>query len=105
VFVKKPERIVAPGLIMVLCLLVYRLAEFRLRTRLAETDQTIPDQVHKPTTRPTMRWVFQCFEGIELLHVQTAVTSLVFVLGLQPVHQLILHLLGPLYEDIYTPSG
>ena len=62
-------------------------------------------QVHKPTTRPTMRWVFQCFEGIELLHVQTAVISLVFVLGLQPVHQLILHLLGPLYEDIYTPSG
>ncbi len=55
VFVKKPERIVALSLIMVLCLLVYRLAEFRLRARLAETEQTIPDQVHKPTARPTMR--------------------------------------------------
>src|SRR5713101_7395217 len=55
VFVKKPERIIALSLIMVLCLLVYRLAEFRLRTRLAETEQTIPDQVHKPTARPTMR--------------------------------------------------
>jgi transposase len=33
VFVKKPERIMALSLIMVLCLLVYRLAEFRLRTR------------------------------------------------------------------------
>jgi hypothetical protein len=32
--------------IMVLCLLIYRLAEFRLRARLAETQQTIPDQVH-----------------------------------------------------------
>ena len=105
VFVKKPERIVALGLIMVLCLLIYRLAEFRLRARLAETEQTIPDQVHKPTARPTMRWVFQCFEGIELLHVQTAATSLMLVLRLQPVHRLILQLLGPLYENIYTPSG
>jgi len=105
VFVKKPERIIALSLIMVLCLLIYRLAEVRLRARLAETEQTIPDQVHKPTARPTMRWVFQCFEGIELLHVQTAATSLLLVLGLQPVHRLILQLLGPLYEHIYTPSG
>ncbi len=105
VFVKKPERIMALSFIMVLCLLVYRLAEFRLRSRLAETQQTIPDQVHKPTARPTMRWVFQCFEGIELLHVQTAATSLILVLRLHPVHRLILQLLGPLYEHIYTPSG
>jgi transposase len=105
VFVKKPERIIALSLIMVLCLLVYRLAEFRLRTRLAETEQTLPDQVHKPTARPTMRWVFQCFEGVELLHVQTASTSLTVVLRLQPVHRLILALLGPLYEQLYQASG
>ena len=105
VFVKKPERIMALSFIMVLCLLVYRLAEFRLRSRLAESGQTIPDQVQKPTARPTMRWVFQCFEGIELLHVQTATTSLVLVLRLLPVHRLILHLLGPPYEKLYNLSG
>ena len=102
---KKPQRVMAVSFIMVLCLLIYRLAEFRLRSRLVETQQTIPDQVHKPTARPTMRWVFQSFEGIELLHVHTAATSLILVLRLQPVHQLILHLLGPLYEKIYNPSG
>ncbi len=105
VFVKKPERIMALSFIMVLCLLVYRLAEVRLRARLAETQQTIPDQVHKPTARPTMRWVFQCFEGIELLHVQTDAASLTIVLRLRPLHRLILALLGPLYEQIYNPSG
>jgi transposase len=105
VFVKKTERIIALSLIMVLCLLVYRLAEYRLRTRLAETEQTIPDQVQKPTARPTMRWVFQCFEGIELLHVQTSTTSLTIVLRLESVHRLILALLGPLYQKIYNPSG
>ena len=105
VFVKKPERIMALSLIMVLCLLVYRLAEFRLRTRLAETAQTIPNQVQKPTAYPTMRWVFQCFEGIELLHIYTFSSSRTLVLRLQPIHQLILSLLGPLYEQMYLSSS
>ena len=52
VFVKKPERIIALSLIMVLCLLVYRLAEYRLRARLAETEQTIPDQVEQADSTP-----------------------------------------------------
>ena len=44
VFVKKVERVMATGFVMVLCLLVYRLAEHRLRQRLAETGATVPDQ-------------------------------------------------------------
>jgi transposase len=62
--VKKPEQILTLSLIMVLCLLVSRLADFRLRTHLAEMAQTIPDQAQKPTAYPTMRWVFQCFDGV-----------------------------------------
>jgi transposase len=106
VFLKKPERIMALSLVMVLCLLVYRLAEHRLREQLAATGQTIPDQVKKPTNRPTMLWVFQCFEGIELLHIRhgpDAVTSL--VLRLAPLHQQILALLGPTYEQLYESSN
>jgi transposase len=45
----------ATGFVMVLCLLVYRLAEHRLRQRLAETGETVPDQLKKPTQRPTLR--------------------------------------------------
>ena len=40
------KRIMALSFIMVLCLLIYRLAEVRLRSRLAQTQQTIPDQLH-----------------------------------------------------------
>ena len=47
---KKPERIVALSLVMVLCLLVYRLAEHRLRDQLAATGQTVPNQL-KQTDR------------------------------------------------------
>jgi transposase len=93
----------ALSLIMVLCLLVYRLAEHRLREQLVATGQTIPDQVKKPTHRPTMRWVFQCFEGIELLHIRhgPAQTTLL-ILRLTPLHQQILALLGPSYEHFYA---
>ena len=102
VFVKKPARIVALSLVMVLCLLVYRLAEHRLREQLAATGQTIPNQVKKPTDRPTMRWVFQCFEGIDLLHIRHGPDPTVaVVLRLEPLHQQILALLGPTYEHFY----
>ncbi len=105
VFVKKPERIVALGLIMVLCLLVHRLAEHRLRTRLAEAEQAIPDQLNRPTARPTMRWIFQCFEGIELLHIHSASGTQSLILRLLPMHRLVLSLLGPPYEKIYKISS
>ncbi len=102
VFVKKPSRIVSLSFIMVLCLLVYRLAEHRLRAQLAETSQTVPNQVGKPTARPTMRWVFQLFEGIDLLRIRTPADTTLQVLRLQPVHEQILRLLGPTYQQIYN---
>ena len=94
----------ALSLIMVLCLLVYRLAEQRLRTQLAETEQTIPDQLHRPTNKPTLRWVFQGFEGIELLHIHTAERTTTLILRLQPLHEQILALLGPPYQRLYQLS-
>jgi transposase len=101
VFVKKPERVIALSFIMVLCLLVYRLAEHLLRSQLVATQQTIPNQVNKPTNRPTMRWVFQCFEGIDLLHIRIGSRFQTQVLGLQALHQQILRLLGPTYSQCY----
>ena len=45
VFVKKVERVMATGFVMVLCLLVYRLAEYRIRQRLEETNITAEKMV------------------------------------------------------------
>jgi transposase len=106
VFVTKPERLVALSLVMVLCLLVYRLAEHRLREQLAATGQTVPSQVNKPTARPTMRWLFQCFEGVDLLHIRHGPDpALEMVLRLQPLHQQVLALLGPSYEEFYKSTN
>ncbi len=101
VFVKKPERVVALSFIMVLALLVYRLAEHLLRFRLAQTEETIPNQINKPTKRPTMRWIFQCFEGIDLLHIRIGSRWQTQILGLQALHHKVLRLLGPPYAHFY----
>ncbi len=102
VFVKRPERIMALAFVMTLCLLVYTLAEVRLRHRLAATAQTVPDQKGKPTARPTLRWLFQSFEGIDLHHTrQSNGVDETEVLRLTRVHRLVLHLLGPTYENCY----
>ncbi len=106
VFVKKPQRIMALAFIMVLCLLVYRLAEVRVRQRLAATQETVSNQLRRPTTRPTMRWLFQCFEGIDLHHLTVPDGSRITqVLRLSALHRQVLRLLGPAYEFRYLVSG
>lgn len=67
VFVKTPERVEAIAMIMGLCLLVYNLAQRKLRQELATSGDSIRNQVKKLTNKPTMRWVFQLFQSVHLL--------------------------------------
>jgi transposase len=97
-FLKKPSRIMALLMVMGLSLLIYALAERKLRRALAANKQTIPDQRGSPTQRPTMRRVFQMFEGIDLLIIM--VSGQVIgrqVLNLQPVHEQIVSSMPPGY--------
>ena len=67
VFLKTPKRIEALAMIMALCLLVYTLAQRQIRTALSSSKSTIKNQLGKPTERPTLRWIFQCFQSIHLV--------------------------------------
>jgi transposase len=67
VFVKTPERVEAIAMIMGLCLLVYNLAQRKLRQQLAKFGDGIRNQVNKITNKPTMRWVFQMFQAVHLV--------------------------------------
>ena len=61
VFLKRPERIEALGLILLISLLVWRLVEHVMRTELEEADTTLAGWDNKPTKRPTsymIRWKF-----------------------------------------------
>lgn len=67
VFLKSPERVAALALLMGLCLLVYTLAQRQLRQNLHQSQSGIKNQLGKLTSRPTLRWIFQCFQSIHLL--------------------------------------
>jgi transposase len=100
-FLKKPARIMALLMVMGLSLLVYALAERKLRKQLVAQDEYIPDQKGQPTQRPTMRRVFQMFEGIDVLLVSTPTGVERQVLNLEHVHYKILKLLGPYVQKCY----
>lgn len=66
-FVENPERIETMLFLMSLCLLVYNLGQRELRNSLKRAKIGIKNQLGKLTYRPTLRWVFQCFQGIHFL--------------------------------------
>jgi transposase len=101
-FLKNPARIIALIMIMGLALLIFALGERQLRQALKQNNKTIPDQKGKPTQTPTLRWVFQIFEGLDVLSVWEdgrLVTRK--MLNLRPVHQHIIRLLGPQIQKCY----
>ena len=69
VFVKKPERVEAIAMIMGLCLLVYNLAQRKLRKQLETAQEWVRNQVKKLTNKPTMRWIFQMFQAVHLVRI------------------------------------
>ena len=38
-----------------------------MRSNMRKQEATIPNQINQEISNPTLRWVFQCFEGINLL--------------------------------------
>jgi len=66
-FIKKPSRIDALLMVMTLSLLVYSIAQRRMRANMKKVKATIPNQINQATATPTLRWVFQCFDGINFI--------------------------------------
>ena len=105
-FVKKPCRIQGLLMVMTLALLVYSVAQRRLRRELARQNETIPNQINQPTSRPTLRWVFQVLDGIERVRVTVDGQVRDLITGLNEVKIKILHLFGEQVCHVYQlPSG
>jgi transposase len=104
--VKKPSRIQGLLMVMTLALLVYSVAQRRLRRELACQNETIPNQINQPTSRPTLRWVVQVLEGIERVRVMVEGKVRDLITGLNEVKIKILRLFGEQVRKVYQlPSG
>jgi transposase len=66
-FLKKPSRIMGLLMVMTLALLVYLIAQRRIRKALEKNSETLPNQINQPTKTPTMRWISQLMDGIHFV--------------------------------------
>ena len=103
-FVKKPCRIQGLLMVMTLALLVYSVTQRRLRHQLARQGETVPNQIHQPTARPTLRWVFQLLEGIHRVRVTVQGQVHDLIEGLNEVQIKILRLFGEEVCRLYQIS-
>lgn len=101
VFLKKESRIEALSMIMVLCLFVYAIAEWYLRSKLKETGKTVNNQLNKPIQNPTMKWIFTLF--MRPAEVTVSLNSHIqrFIVNLNEEVTQILEIMGPSFEKYY----
>ena len=84
----------------------YSVAQRRLRRALARQNDTIPNQINQPTSRPTLRWVLQVLEGIERVRLMVDGQVRDLRTGLHEVKIKILRLFGEQVCQVYQlPSG
>jgi transposase len=100
-YLKSPKRIMALIMVMTLSLLMYSLAEQRVRGALAGANEHIWDQKDKPTQRPTIRWVFMIFEDVLLLYTTDRGATTRAPTNIREEHRIVLKCLGPIYEKMY----
>jgi transposase len=86
---------------MALTLMIYTLAERKLRQALEDQNQTVRDQRKQPTAQPTFRWIMQKFQGIHWISLEGQRQ----ISNLTDERRLIIRLLGPPVERYYHPSG
>jgi transposase len=99
-FVENPERIETMLFLMSLCLLVYNLGQRELRNSLRRAKVGIKNQLGKLTNRPTLRWVFQCFQGIHVL----TLNGVNQIINLTESRHFILNYLPSSCQKYYLPS-
>ena len=100
-YVKKTSRIHALVFIMALSLLVHNFSEYWIRKKLIENKKTVPNQVNKPTSNPTIKWIFQLMRGIAVFSCRIGHKIIEKVANTTSVHRLILDCIGPEALDIY----
>ena len=103
-FLKKPSRIAGLLMVMTLSLMVYNIAQRKLRKELEKQSETIPNQIGKPIRNPTLRWIFQVFEGINFVKIKSKENVKYMVDGIKALHQKIIRLFGKTTCNIYQVS-
>jgi len=91
-YLKKPSRISALIMIMTLSLLVYTIAQKRLREAMKKKNVMLPNQIGKPVPSMTIRRAFQVLQGIHFVKTKDFESG--FIEGFRPLQEQIIELIG-----------
>ena len=92
-------------MVMTLCLMIYNLAQYFLRQALVEQNETLPDQLKKPTQKPTMERIGKMFRNVNVVYLHFETYSQELVSNLNDLLRRIIRYFGPVAEKIYGLSG
>ena len=103
-FLKKPSRIMALLMIMTLSLLVYSVTQKHLREQLVERNETMPNQIDARIKNPTMRWIFQLMEGIDVIYIRIKDVIHKKIMGITELRQKIISFFFETVQEIYETA-
>lgn len=100
-FVKTPSRIEGLLFIMTLSLLVYSIAQRKLRIKLKEQEQSLPNQLNQPTQSPTLKWIFKLLKGINVAEFTMSNIRKIVFEGIDNLKERIISLFGVNARKMY----
>ena len=86
---------------MCLCLMVYNVGEYLLRSILKEKTETIKNVIDKDVFKPTLKMVFILMRAIDLVSINIETEKKFIVSNFTNNHKKILNLLGKEFISMY----
>ena len=105
IFLKTPARIDALMMVMTLCLMVYGVSQYELHQSLADSGQTLPNQIRKATVKPSLKWIYFLFSGVQELTVALGETTQKLVINVSDLLKQVISHFGPRARAIYLNSS
>jgi transposase len=102
IYIKNQNRIQSLLFIMSLTLLVYNYGQSLIRKKFSEANKTIPNQVKKQTSNPTLKWIFQTMTKIMQVCLRiNDKEEVVQVHNVKDYHRTVLECIGEEALEIY----
>ncbi|AKB79493.1 Mobile element protein [Methanosarcina horonobensis HB-1 = JCM 15518] len=81
--------------------MIYSVAEWKLREKLKEKGEIIPDQLKKQTQKPTLKWVFTLIREITEIKTEMDSKVIIEIANMNEVKNKIVRLMGKNCERYY----
>ena len=105
IFLKTPSRISALMMVMTLTLMVYSIAQHQLRKALEKNNQIILGPEKRVMKKPSLKYLFKLFQGIQLVKITTNSFTQELVINLKSINKTIIGYFGEHAASIYDLSG